>query len=347
MKIGRSGSRWVSRRILFLALAGLLPKHPGAAESLPLRADLERKLFPDSNPARLAPGGSSVLGRPIASQTFPSSHPEAAPHVLVIGGIHGDEPASVELIRLWIDVLHVHHSGRFDWLFVPMLNPDGVLATPPTRTNARGVDLNRNFPTAGWESVSHRHWVRAGGSARRNPGLAPLSEPESAWLADQIERYKPDAIVSVHAPMRLLDFDGPHSPPRRLGSLSLRLLGTYPGSLGRYAGVEKRIPVLTVELANAKSMPSRIESTAMWKDLVSWLSRQFRTTLDRSRTAGLDVSAPSRQRSASARPPSRDRAALPSPAALLSSGEADGNSPRRDPDPSDRSRGGGPKPRIR
>ena len=71
-----------------------------------------------------------------------------------------------------------------------------------------------------------------------------------------------------------MDYDGPQTAPKKLGSLHLRRLGTYPGSLGNYAGVDLDIPVVTVELASAGSLPSSREVTRMWVDLVRWLKRE-------------------------------------------------------------------------
>jgi hypothetical protein len=100
-------------------------------------------------------------------------------------------------------------------------------------------------------------------------------ELETQWLIQQIEDFKPDVIIAVHAPHRLVDFDGSISAPKRLGSLQLRLLGTYPGSLGNYAGVDLNIPVVTVELASAGIMPSEKEVTRMWVDIVKWLRKEI------------------------------------------------------------------------
>jgi protein MpaA len=98
-----------------------------------------------------------------------------------------------------------------------------------------------------------------------------LSEPESRWLAEEIERFRPDAIVSVHAPHGVVDFDGPPKGPERLGHLHLNLLGTYPGSLGNYAGVQMNIPVVTIELPSAGIMPTWEQIRHIWTDLVRWL----------------------------------------------------------------------------
>ena len=86
---------------------------------------------------------------------------------------------------------------------------------------------------------------------RRYPGPKPLSEPESRWVFNEMDQWKPDLIVSVHAPYGLLDFDGPTAPPQRLGRLYLDQVGIFPGSLGNYGGVHKKVPVVTIELPSA------------------------------------------------------------------------------------------------
>ena len=90
---------------------------------------------------------------------------------------------------------------------------------------------------------------------RRWPGPRPLSEPESRFLHEQMARFKPHLIVSIHAPYGVLDFDGPTVPPSRLGRLYLDQVGIFPGSLGNYGGVHKGVPVVTIELPNAMRTP--------------------------------------------------------------------------------------------
>ena len=120
------------------------------------------------------------------------------------------------------------------------------------------------------------YWVRqTSRNPRRFPGTGPLSEPESRWLAAEIERFRPDVLVSVHAPHNVLDFDGPPEPPEQLGPLRLHLLGTYPGSLGRWAGVHMGLPVVTIELPRAGSMPTVSEQKKIWVDLVAWLRHRL------------------------------------------------------------------------
>lgn len=219
-------------------------------------------------------GGLSVRGTPILIREFPPL-PERSPQarILLLGGVHGDEYSSISIVFKWMHTLEEHHSGLFHWLVAPLVNPDGLLQERPSRLNAHGVDLNRNFDTRGWGEESRAYWVkRTGQDPRRFPGAEAGSEPETRWVAEVIERFRPHAIISVHAPYNLLDFDGPPMPrPNRLGSLRLSYLGTFPGSLGRYAGMERNIPVITIELNHSGQLPSRQESAQLWSDLVQWL----------------------------------------------------------------------------
>ena len=217
--------------------------------------------------------GRSVNNTPILIKEYPPL-PERKPmgRVLLLGGIHGDEYSSVTIAFKWMRILDQYHSGLFHWRVAPLVNPDGLLRTHSQRMNENGVDLNRNFPTPDWNQRSEYYWVKqTNRNPRRYPGPAPLSEPESRWLAEEIEAFKPDVIVSVHAPYGVLDFDGPRKAPKKLGNLYLNLLGTYPGSLGNYAGIVKHIPVITIELPSAGIMPSSEEVSRIWMDLVRWL----------------------------------------------------------------------------
>ena len=221
----------------------------------------------------LASGANSIEGRDLAYKDYlPIAGKQPLGKVLIIGGIHGDEFSSVSVVFKWMDILNEHHSGMFHWRFIPASNPDGLLNEKSQRQNANGVDLNRNFPTKDWDLTARDHWIKnAFRKPRRFPGEKANSEPETQWLVEQIERFEPDVIVSMHAPYHLVDYDGPPSAPDQLGSLYLRKLGVFPGSLGNYAGVDLNIPIVTVELASAGIMPSRAEISDMWDDLVKWL----------------------------------------------------------------------------
>ena len=199
--------------------------------------------------------------------------------VLLIGGIHGDEYSSVSIVFKWLKILNQHHSGLFHWNIVPLLNPDGLLRKKSQRMNENNVDLNRNFPmpdSQNWENTAIKYWIEEKGKdPRYYPGPEALSEPESNWLVGHINTFQPDVILAIHAPYGVIDHDGPRNAPDKLGSLYLSYLGTYPGSLGNFAGVQRQIPIITVELPYAGIMPTKEEIGNIWRDLVGWLRKNI------------------------------------------------------------------------
>ncbi len=220
--------------------------------------------------AQLQPSaGRSVKGRTIYTRDVAHAQPEL--RVLVIGGMHGDELSSAAVALHWIRLAQGANEA-VHWRFIPALNPDGLFDQPARRVNANGVDLNRNFPTPNWERDASYYWeIRTRKDPRRWPGRQPLSEPETRFLHDEMLRFKPNLIVSIHAPYGILDFDGPSTPPRRLGRLYLDQLGVFPGSLGNYGGVHKGMPVVTIELPSALLTPRNVEIQRMWTDLRQWM----------------------------------------------------------------------------
>lgn len=222
----------------------------------------------------------SVLKRPIWSRDI--EPPDARLRVLVLGGIHGDEMSSSALVFHWIALAQVPPADMPDpihWRFIPTLNPDGLFARPSKRVNANGVDLNRNFPTPNWARDAQVYWEsRTHKDPRRWPGPRPLSEPESRFLLEQMNTFKPNLIVSVHAPYGVLDFDGPSVPPSKLGRIYLDQVGIFPGSLGNYGGVHKGVPVVTIELPSAFRTPLDAEMRQMWLDLLRWTSERLGST---------------------------------------------------------------------
>ncbi|MES2877081.1 MAG: DUF2817 domain-containing protein [Pseudomonadota bacterium] len=195
--------------------------------------------------------------------------------VLVIGGIHGDELSSASMALHWIGLAQAAPQQTY-WRFIPALNPDGLFDRPSRRVNANGVDLNRNFPTPDWKRDAPVYWAKKTlKDPRRWPGKSPLSEPESKFLFDEMQRFKPNLIVSIHAPYGLLDFDGPIAPPSRLGRLYLDQVGIFPGSLGNYGGVHRGMPVVTIELSSALKTPPDAEMQRMWRDLRQWMDESM------------------------------------------------------------------------
>lgn len=234
--------------------------------------------FQECHAKNLLISGWSVQGFPLLLKEFrplPGKLPLG--RVLLIGGIHGDEYSSVSVTFKWLQILQQHHSGLFHWIIAPLVNPDGLLRRHSHRTNAHQVDLNRNFPSLANPDSHLRYWIhKTQKNQRKYPGKKPLSEPETQWLSALVQWFQPDVIVSVHAPYGIVDFDAqPVLAPKQLGPLYLHLLGTYPGSLGRYGSEILHVPVVTIELAYAGIMPSQQDIKKIWTDLISWLKKYF------------------------------------------------------------------------
>ena len=109
----------------------------------------------------------SVKGQPLWVRDLPVM--DAKLRVLVVGGIHGDELSSAALALHWI-ALARQIPAQTHWRFIPLLNPDGLLTSPARRTNANGVDLNRNFPTPNWEREAAIYWEQ---KVKRDPRRWP------------------------------------------------------------------------------------------------------------------------------------------------------------------------------
>lgn len=235
--------------------------------------------FRECNSLQMAHSGHfSVEGVPLLIKEYPplgKREPQA--RILLVGGTHGDELASISIVFKWMHTLEEHHSGLFHWRINPLMNPDGALRPRHQRTNANGVDLNRNFATPDSEAgVALEYWrVNTRENSRRYPGPYPLSEPETVWLYQEIRDFKPDVVIAVHAPYSLVDYDAPdrNKAPRQIGHLYRNLMGTYPGSLGNYAGMHLGVPVITLELPHAGIMPTDNQISSLWVDLVRWLVR--------------------------------------------------------------------------
>jgi murein peptide amidase A len=181
--------------------------------------------------------GQSVEGRPLICYWYG----DRGPVVFIKASIHGTEGAGTPLVLKLMEWLEAHPESWQDRRVVvmPVANPDGLAAGK--RFNARGVDLNRNFP-AGNRQDKARFGHRA------------LTEPESRALHDFILRAEPEVIVAIHQPLNCVDYDGP-PPARALAErmarstgLPLDKLGARPGSLGAWFGETLGKPILTLEL---------------------------------------------------------------------------------------------------
>jgi murein peptide amidase A len=144
--------------------------------------------------------GSSTDGRPIRLTERVGRRPGRT--ILVIGAIHGTEPAGISVTRL---LLSGPAPGSGTLWILQDLNPDGRAAG--VRGNARGVDLNRNFPSQ-WRPIGLP-------GDPQYAGPRPLSERESRLAVRGIERIHPDVTIWFHQPQTIVRAFGQSEPTAR------------------------------------------------------------------------------------------------------------------------------------
>jgi len=239
----------------------------------------------------------SAQGTPLIWTTFGEENtPASFNTTLVLCGVHGDEITPVKFCWDLINELKKGHLFKDKMVVVaPLVTPDSFFIPRPTRTNSAGIDVNRNFPTADWRTSAHKKWItqyKRGG--RKFPGHKAASEQETIFQMNLIKRYKPNKVISVHAPLTLLDYDGPSlnaagskSAKELLEQMSSKSSGykvsnypVFPGSLGNWAGKENHIPTYTLELPNSNPQ----ETDRFWelfKDAVLFaIEHKMKPTVD-------------------------------------------------------------------
>lgn len=189
--------------------------------------------------------GKSVKGNQIKAYIATNSNINKGKKILLIGAIHGLEGNGKGII----DIIMQEHKkdpsiiGKNKVIMIPVLNPD---AFQKTRTNANGVDLNRNFPTADW-----------GKNSKYNPGPKAASEPETQFVMSLIEQYKPDLIINLHTPLNVIYYRG---DVKDLAQNAGKLMNypvsreNTPGSLETYAE-EQGTSAINVELPSKATSP--------------------------------------------------------------------------------------------
>ena len=217
----------------------------------------------------------SPLKRPLVFATFGQG---ANDITIFLGGVHGDESPSVYMMFKLAEFLKANPELYRNKTIViaPIVNPDGFFKKPQLRTNARGVDINRNFPTRDW---------RPGKKDRYYPGPRASSENETKFQVALINRYKPNKIISVHSPLGFYDYDGPSSDLDSIvvwlkkiskdNGLPFRRYKLYPGSLGNYAGVERKIHTLTLELPSSSPQQGALYFDQFKKTLLEVMEQDF------------------------------------------------------------------------
>lgn len=187
--------------------------------------------------------GRSVLGLPLEVWRSPDTC-----HLLVFAAIHGEEPETTYALSRALRQLAELPAHT---AVVLAANPDGV--TRGTRGNARGVDLNRNFPSRDWRpgTVTHRSTIEDASDIVLRTGDSPGSEPETQALLNLIGELKPRAVVALHAPLACIDDANESALGQRLaqrtGMPLVRDVGyPTPGSFGSW-GSDHGVPVVTYE----------------------------------------------------------------------------------------------------
>ncbi len=167
--------------------------------------------------------------------------------LLVIGGLHGDEPAATMSVIKFGEYLHEFPellTGRV--VLIPCINPDGLIMG--TRTNANKIDINRNFPAPTWKAKYVKSY--------NNPGRLPGSEPETVLMVNAIYDYKPWLVIGVHQPFgKIYPSEGvPVDLYKNMSKISgygidFDIGYETPGSLGGYISENSRaIPSVTFEI---------------------------------------------------------------------------------------------------
>ncbi|KGD81141.1 protein MpaA [Pantoea sp. PNA 14-12] len=191
--------------------------------------------------------GRSVLGAPLL--WFPANQTDSNSG-LILAGTHGDENAAIAALsaalRTLSDGLRRHHV-------VLAVNPDGCQLG--LRANANGVDLNRNFPAANWQSGETVYRWNSAADARDvtlSTGAHPASEPETQALCSLIHQLKPAWVVSWHEPLACID--DPHHAEvgawlaAQTGLPRVSSVGyATPGSFGSWCH-DLSLPCVTAEM---------------------------------------------------------------------------------------------------
>ena len=196
--------------------------------------------------------GYSVKGRRIVLERFGSG----SRHVLIVGGIHGNEYGD-SVAAKFAAYLRSHRSAiptgtQID--IVAYANPDGRALK--RRSNARKVDLNRNFPASNWTRKHARGTLSHGRSAG--------SEPETKALMRLLTARRYVRVISLHSRGGVVDPNGKGSlavSKRIAKAAHIRVvrLAKYPGSMGSYVPEKHHAPVITWELSS-RELTSRVRA---------------------------------------------------------------------------------------
>jgi protein MpaA len=243
----------------------------------------------------------TVKNNPLLFITFGSGED----NTLILSAVHPDELTPIPMGFRLAKHLSEHPellSNDQQVIIAPLVNPDGFFIDQPTRTNARGVDANRNFFTLDWYEKSLTWWKTLKMKKLSHfPGHFPNSEVETVFQVRMIDEFAPDKILSIHAPLGFIDYDGPgDQKPIQMseaerqakalaGAISQKSknyrvvdYSFYPGSLGNFAGNERHIPTITLELATTDSKKVDSYWDQFLPGLLQAISYPFKKTIEKT-----------------------------------------------------------------
>jgi len=184
--------------------------------------------------------------------------------ILVIGVFHGEEPQGDFIIHKYLETPAAFEPKNHMY-YIPCLNPWGM--ERGMRTNQNGVDLNRNYPTKNWIKTEKNE---------NFSGEKAASENETRQMIELLEKLKPDIIVTLHAPLKCINYDG---PAKKLAEKIARFFSypvhadlgyPTPGSFGTYYGIERNIPTITIEYDDKENLNSLYAKT---EKVLNWLGK--------------------------------------------------------------------------
>jgi hypothetical protein len=247
---------------------------------------------------RMSVVGHSVEGRPL--RAFELGR-EGAPTVLLTALIHGVEVIGSLALYGFVQSLVEERDPLLDdarLVVMPIVNPDAVARNSARlaagkiafmRGNARGVDLNRNFPRVTARAPTHPF---AGSRFRSSPHYAgphALSEPESCAVAEVARKARPAVAVGFHSFGGLLLYPWAHTRlpnPRRAryervgkrfrGALPtydvMQAMQFYPtiGDLDDWLDAELGTMAFTVEVSRPRLRP--LVATRRVLDPFCWMN---------------------------------------------------------------------------
>jgi len=178
------------------------------------------------NCARTISLGQSVQGRSIVACQLRGSDHAATHTVLVVGSVHGIEPAGLKVVAR-LQAMDITGRKVNVWV-IDTINPDGTMVL--SRGNAHKIDLNRNFPATGWKVQGEGTVVYGGRSAG--------SEPETQALMSAMAQLRPTEVVVFHQQLNLIDCTPyrPQTLSRTLHELTGYRLKSPPKCLGNWVG---------------------------------------------------------------------------------------------------------------